>query len=48
MQSVNRTLYNAVSQIISEAKATVYRCTSTNLLKMYWQIGKLIIEDEQQ
>jgi predicted nuclease of restriction endonuclease-like (RecB) superfamily len=48
LQKIQPSLYNTVAQIIVEAKATAYRSTNTILLKMYWQIGKLIIEDEQQ
>ncbi|MCO5233053.1 MAG: DUF1016 N-terminal domain-containing protein [Chitinophagales bacterium] len=48
IQHINQSLYPAVARIISEAKAAVYRNTNTILLKMYWEIGQLIIEDEQK
>lgn len=48
IQHTNQTLYNAIAKIIAEAKATAYRSTNTILLKMYWEIGQLIIEDEQK
>lgn len=47
IQHTNPSLYNAIARIITEAKATAYRSTNTILLKMYWEIGQLIIEDEQ-
>lgn len=36
-----------IKSVISEARAKVYRQTNTVLLRMYWDIGRLIIEDEQ-
>lgn len=36
-----------IKSIISEARAQVYRQTNTVLLQMYWDIGRLIVEDEQ-
>lgn len=48
IQHTNQNLYNAIARIIVEARATAYRSNNTILLKMYWEIGKLIIEDEQQ
>jgi predicted nuclease of restriction endonuclease-like (RecB) superfamily len=47
IQHTNQPLYKAIARIITEAKATAYRSTNTILLKMYWEIGQLIIEDEQ-
>jgi predicted nuclease of restriction endonuclease-like (RecB) superfamily len=47
IQHTGQPLYQALAQIIAEAKATTYRSTNTILLKMYWEIGQLIIEDEQ-
>lgn len=48
IQNTYESLYNTVARIIVEAKTTVYRNTNTVLLKMYWEIGKLIIEEEQK
>ena len=36
-----------IKSIISEARAQVYRQTNTVRLQMYWDIGRLIVEDEQ-
>jgi predicted nuclease of restriction endonuclease-like (RecB) superfamily len=41
-------LYAEISLIVSQAKQRVYQNSNKNLLRMYWQIGKLIIEDEQE
>lgn len=46
-QHTNQNLYNAIAQVIVQARATAYRSNNTILLKMYWEIGQLIIEDEQ-
>lgn len=43
----NQELYSSIAKIIIDAKTQVYRNSNTILLKMYWEIGKLIIEDEQ-
>ncbi len=48
IQHANQNLYNAIEQVIVRARATAYRSNNTILLKMYWEIGKLIIEDEQK
>ncbi|MNL08873.1 hypothetical protein D3C87_1296100 [compost metagenome] len=46
-QEFNQDLYSSVTKIIVDAKDQVYRNSNTILLKMYWEIGQLIIEDEQ-
>jgi predicted nuclease of restriction endonuclease-like (RecB) superfamily len=43
----NQDLYSSIAKIIVDAKNQVYRNSNTILLKMYWEIGQLIIEDEQ-
>ena len=40
-------LFSAVTKIITEARQLAYRSSNTILLNMYWQIGHLIVEDEQ-
>lgn len=41
------TLYESVKQIIEEARNNVYRAANFAMVQAYWQIGKLIIEEEQ-
>jgi len=41
------TLYNTISQIIEEARTTVYRSANFTMVKAYWNIGKAIVEEEQ-
>jgi len=43
----NQDLYSSIAKIIVDSKDQVYRNSNTILLKMYWEIGQLIIEDEQ-
>lgn len=40
-------LFEAVATIIEDARKLAYRSNNSILLTMYWQIGKLIVEDEQ-
>ena len=40
-------MYDSIAKVIAHARKTVYKSTNTILLKTYWEIGKLIIEDEQ-
>ncbi|PSR56186.1 DUF1016 domain-containing protein [Adhaeribacter arboris] len=41
-------LLTAVKEIIIQAKSLAFKNNNSILLQMYWQIGKLIVEDEQQ
>src|SRR5664279_261807 len=45
---INNTLFIAVKRIIESARAKAYRAVNTYLLESYWQIGKLIVEEEQK
>ncbi|HCM35422.1 PDDEXK nuclease domain-containing protein [Chryseobacterium sp.] len=40
-------LYHSIAKIIIDSKSNLYRTTNTILLNMYWEIGKLIVQDEQ-
>jgi predicted nuclease of restriction endonuclease-like (RecB) superfamily len=48
MSLTNSHLLQSIKDIILESRKRVFRITNTALLQTYWQIGKLIIEDEQQ
>ncbi len=41
-------LYSAVCRILSSARATAYKAVNFAMVQAYWQIGRLIVEDEQQ
>lgn len=40
-------LYISVKSVIESARERVFRFINSNLLETYWQIGRLIVEDEQ-
>lgn len=48
MELSKNELFIAVREIISQSRLKVFRATNSVLLESYWQIGKLIVEDEQQ
>lgn len=41
-------LFQSVKEIIVQSREKVFRMANSTLLLTYWQIGKLIIEDEQK
>lgn len=43
----NTSLLVSIKEIITKAKGLAYKSTNTILLNMYWEIGRLIVEDEQ-
>ncbi|HWW38422.1 PDDEXK nuclease domain-containing protein [Pedobacter sp.] len=40
-------LYGNVKQVIESARETAYRAVNFAMVQSYWQIGKLIVEEEQ-
>ena len=48
MKVENTALLQSIKDIILESRQRVYRMANAALLQTYWQIGKLIIEHEQQ
>jgi hypothetical protein len=42
------TLYENIRSIILNAKVKVATVVNTTIVETYWQIGKYIVEDEQQ
>lgn len=48
MEISEDSLFQSVKEIISQSHEKVFRIANSTLLFTYWQIGKLIIEDEQQ
>lgn len=43
----NHNLFESVKYVLDSAYKNVYRTTNTSMVIAYWQIGKLIIENEQ-
>ncbi|MDN3586881.1 PDDEXK nuclease domain-containing protein [Pedobacter aquatilis] len=48
MEISNNDLFSAIKEIITQSRLKVFRAANSALLESYWQIGKLIIEDEQK
>jgi predicted nuclease of restriction endonuclease-like (RecB) superfamily len=44
----NNSLILSIKEIIIKAKEFAFKSSNTILLNMYWEIGRLIVEDEQQ
>jgi len=40
-------LFITIKNLIIQSRLRVFRKASSELLESYWQIGKLIVEDEQ-
>ena len=48
MEISEDSLFQSVKEIIRQSREKVFRIANSRLLLTYWQIGKLIVEDEQQ
>lgn len=48
MQVTPDLLFQSVKELIIQSRRRAYRMVNSVLLETYWQIGKLIVEDEQQ
>jgi predicted nuclease of restriction endonuclease-like (RecB) superfamily len=48
MNPNNYQLINSIKKLIINVRQKVYRMANSSLLETYWQIGKLMVEDEQQ
>lgn len=47
MENVNQALFESIRSIIEHARTHIYSVANVVLLESYWQIGRLIVEDEQ-
>jgi predicted nuclease of restriction endonuclease-like (RecB) superfamily len=47
MENVNQSLFESIRSIIEHARTHIYSVANVVLLESYWQIGRLIVEDEQ-
>ena len=41
-------IYDSVKQILEEARSTAYLAVNFAMVKAYWEIGKVIVEEEQK
>lgn len=48
MNLTDNQLLQSIKDVILESRQRVYRMVNNTLLQTYWQIGKLIVEDEQK
>jgi hypothetical protein len=44
---LNKSLYNNIADILQKAKASVVKAVNYTMVYAYYEIGRLIIEDEQ-
>ncbi len=48
MEISEDSLFQSVKEIIRQSREKVFRIANSTLLLTYWQIGKLIVENEQR
>jgi len=48
MEIAQNHLFSTIKEVILQARQRVYRMVNSSLLETYWQIGRLIVEDEQR
>jgi predicted nuclease of restriction endonuclease-like (RecB) superfamily len=48
MELATSNLFSTIKEIIIQSRLRVFRTANSALLESYWQIGKLIVDDEQQ
>jgi len=41
-------LYRRISDILAEARCSAYRAVNSAMVRSYWEIGRIIVEEEQQ
>lgn len=47
METLKKQLFHSIKEIILQARQRVFRMVNSSLLDTYWQVGRLIVEDEQ-
>jgi len=48
MEISEDSLFQSVKEIIRQSREKVFRIANSTLLLTYWQIGQLIVDDEQK
>lgn len=46
--SIRPDFYKAVTEILQDARRTAYRAVNFAMIEAYWNIGRMIVEEEQQ
>lgn len=44
---LNESLYNSVCAVLTNARENAYRAINFGMVQAYWQVGRLIVEEEQ-
>lgn len=44
----NSNLYGSIRQVLETARQSAYKAVNFAMVQAYWQIGRLIVEDEQK
>ena len=47
LKQFNSSLYGAIRQVLESARQNAYKAVNFAMVQAYWQIGRLIVEDEQ-
>ena len=47
LKQFSANLYEAVRQVLQKARQTAYKAVNFTMVQAYWQVGRLIVEDEQ-
>lgn len=48
MLATDNTLFASIKEIILKSREQVFRAANSALLLSYWEVGRLIVEDEQK
>lgn len=48
MEINDNTFYAEISTLLKQARSKAYQAVNTAMVETYWQIGKRIVEQEQQ
>ena len=44
----NYGLYDSIRQLIIDSRSRIFRTINTEIIQLYWEIGRLIVDDEQE
>ena len=47
LNQFNTALYGAIRQVLESARKSAYKAVNFAMVQAYWQVGRLIVEDEQ-
>jgi len=48
LQTANGDFYDAVSGVLRTARAKAYRAINSTMVEAYWNVGRMIVEEEQR